>query len=112
MHPLRGLCHEGGHSLSESLHLLPQGPQTLSPIEEIQHCHRGPGVCLWEGSVLQLGMDDEAPPQNRPAASTCRLCPARTGDLVPQPSSPDASTSSQGTGQAQKGGFQFRTLPP
>lgn len=46
MHPLRGLCHDGDHSLSEPLHLFPQGSQALSPIEEIEHCHHSPGVCL------------------------------------------------------------------
>lgn len=48
MHPLRGLCHDGGHSLSKPLHLFPQGPQALSPIEEIEHSHHSPRVCLWE----------------------------------------------------------------
>lgn len=84
MHPLRGLCHDGGHSLSEPLHLFPQGPQALSPIEEIEHCHHSPGVCLWEGGNAATGMDYEAPSHTPWPAPTCLLCPARTRDLVPQ----------------------------
>ena len=54
---MKSLCHDGGHSLSEPLHLFPQGSQTLSPIEEIEHCHRSPRVCLWEGGDAAAGMD-------------------------------------------------------
>lgn len=55
MYPLRGLCHDGDHSLSEPLHLFPQGPQALSAIEEIKYCHHSPGVCLWEGGNATTG---------------------------------------------------------
>lgn len=59
MHPFRGLFHDGDHSLSEPLHLFPQGPQALSAIEEIKHCHHSPGVCLWkrgnEATKLDFG---------------------------------------------------------
>ena len=93
---MKSLCHDGGHSLSEPLHLFPQGSQTLSPIEEIEHCHRSPRVCLWEGVMLQPGWTIKtplhaAPPPQR--APTCLLCPPRTRDLS-SPNFPHASTSS------------------
>ena len=68
VHPLKSLCHDGSHSLSEPLHLFPQGSQTLSPIEEIEHCHRSPRVGLWEGGDAAAGMDYKDPPPRRPPA--------------------------------------------
>lgn len=56
MYPFRGLFHDGANSLLEPLHLLPQGPQALSAIEEIKHCHHSPGVCLWEGGNVATGV--------------------------------------------------------
>lgn len=56
VHPFGGLLHDGDHSLSEPLHLFPQGPQALSAIEEIKHCHHSPGVCLWERGNAATGV--------------------------------------------------------
>lgn len=83
MHPLRGLCHDGGHSLSEPLHLFPQGPQTLSPIEEIKHGHHGARVCLWEGAMLQLGTTCKA--LHATLAAPMPPVPCRTGGPSPTP---------------------------
>lgn len=62
MNPFRGLFHDGGHSLSKPLYLLPQGPQALSAIEEIKHCHHSSGVCLWEGGNAATGVGLRRPP--------------------------------------------------
>lgn len=61
VHPLRGLFHDGDHSLSEPLNLFPQGSQALSAIEEIKHCHHSPGVCLWERGNAATGLDYARP---------------------------------------------------
>ena len=87
MHPLRGLCHDGDHSLSEPLHLFPQGSQALSPIEEIEHCHHSPGVCLWEGGNAATGdrlrSSHTPPPGPRPQVYCTLLEPG-----IPSPNSP------------------------
>lgn len=61
VYPLRGLFHDGDHSLSEPLNLFPQGSQALSAIEEIKHCHHSPGVCLWERGNAATGLDYARP---------------------------------------------------
>lgn len=47
-----------------------------------------PGCVCRKGTMLQPGMDYEAPSHHPRSAPTCLLCPARTRDLVPHPTLP------------------------
>ena len=111
VHPLKSLCHDGGHSLSEPLHLFPQGSQTLSPIEEIEHCHRSPRVCLWEGVMLQPGWTIKTPLHAAPppAGAHMPIVPSQNqGSLVPQ-LSPRQHQLCEKLGRHS---VQFPILPP
>lgn len=110
VHPLKSLCHDGGHSLSEPLHLFPQGSQTLSPIEEIEHCHRSPRVCLWEAGDAAAGMDYKDPPPRRPPAGAhMPIVPSQNqGSLAPQ-FSPRQHQLREKLGRPSA---QFPILPP
>lgn len=102
VHSLRSLGHDGGHCLSEALHLFPQGPQALSPIEEIQHRHHSPRVCLWGKEVKTREVS--RPPGPCPHAPSVLLEPRV---LVPQLSPRQQTHSSW-----NRAGPHYRSLRP